>query len=103
MRISKSPNSTFPNHSVCKDLTGFATAAFIAWKLTVINAIDADMHPAIINTHIEISTRYEYDCSHLLIIHQATGDAIRNEINTSFKKSFDNNVTIPRTLAPSTL
>ena len=47
------------HYSLLKLFTGLATAAFIAWKLTVINAINADIHPAITNTHAEIGTRYE--------------------------------------------
>lgn len=47
-----------PIHSVLKLFTGFAIAAFIAWKLTVIKAMAADKPPAITNTHIEIFTRY---------------------------------------------
>ena len=35
--------------------------------------------------------------------HQAIGVAITMAIATSFKKSFDNNCTMPLTLAPSTL
>jgi hypothetical protein len=35
--------------------------------------------------------------------YHANGEATKNEINTSFKKSFDNNDTIPGVLAPNTL
>jgi hypothetical protein len=45
------PNPTFPNHSVLKLFTGFAIAAFIAWKLIVINAINSAVNAAIANTH----------------------------------------------------
>ena len=38
-------------HSVRNDFTGFATAAFIDWKLTVINAIRTATKPADKNTH----------------------------------------------------
>ena len=38
-------------YSVLKLFTGFAIAAFIAWKLTVINAINKARIPAIANTH----------------------------------------------------
>src|SRR6266487_1930819 len=90
-------------YSVLKLFTGLAIAAFIAWKLTVINAIATDIKPAIANTHQSILTRYEYDASQLFITHHATGDEITNEIRTSFRKSFDNNAVILCTLAPSTL
>ncbi len=46
------------SYSVLKLFTGFATAAFIAWKLTVANAIKIASTPAAINIHQEISTRY---------------------------------------------
>ena len=38
-------------HSVLKLFTGFATAAFIAWKLIVNNAISNAAQAAAINTH----------------------------------------------------
>ncbi len=38
-------------HSVLKLSTGFAIAAFIAWKLTVSNAINIAATPAIKNIH----------------------------------------------------
>jgi hypothetical protein len=38
-------------YSVRSDFTGFATAAFIAWKLTVINAINTVNTPAVLNIH----------------------------------------------------
>jgi hypothetical protein len=37
------------HYSVRKDLTGFATAVFIAWKLTVINAIPNEASAVIAN------------------------------------------------------
>jgi len=37
--VKKISSFTFAHHSVLKLLTGFATAAFIAWKLTVNNVI----------------------------------------------------------------
>ena len=39
------------NHSERRLLVGFANAAFIAWKLTVINAIAMVNKPAMANTH----------------------------------------------------
>ena len=39
-------------------LTGFATAAFIAWKLTVTNAIIIAANPPVIKSHQLISMRY---------------------------------------------
>ena len=38
-------------YSVLKLFTGFAIAAFIAWKLTVINAINITNNPADANSH----------------------------------------------------
>ena len=52
--ISKFPNSTFPNHSVLKLFTGFAIAAFIAWKLTVINVMANAPNPEAMNTQNDI-------------------------------------------------
>ena len=45
-------------HSVRSDFTGFAIAAFIAWKLTVINAINKAVIPAKANTHHSITVLY---------------------------------------------
>ena len=39
------------HYSLRRFFTGFAIAAFIAWKLTVINAIAMVIKPAIANTH----------------------------------------------------
>ena len=41
-------------HSVLKLFTGFANAAFIAWKLTVINVIASAPTPEAINTQNDI-------------------------------------------------
>ena len=38
-------------HSVRKLFTGLAIAALIAWKLIVMNAINAAINPAMTNTH----------------------------------------------------
>jgi len=38
------------NHSVLKDFTGLAMAAFIAWKLTVIKVINNAANAAIAKT-----------------------------------------------------
>ena len=55
-QISKLPSSNHQiikssNYSVRNDFTGLATAAFIAWKLTVINAIIIAKIPAIKNIY----------------------------------------------------
>ena len=39
------------SYSECKLSAGFASAAFIAWKLTVINAINKDPNPATTKIH----------------------------------------------------
>ena len=44
-------------YSVRKLLTGFAIAAFIAWKLIVIKAIVIIVNPVIANTHHSILIR----------------------------------------------
>ena len=90
-------------YSALNDFTGFATAAFIAWKLTVNNAIAIAIMPAIANIHQLISIRYAKACNHLFINHQAIGDAIKMAMHTSFTKSFDNNVVIPVTVQPNIL
>ena len=46
------------SYSVLKLFTGFATAAFIAWKLIVANAINTASIPAAINIHALILMRY---------------------------------------------
>jgi len=45
------------NYSVRKLFTGLASAAFIAWKLIVINAITAARMPAVKNIHHGIDIR----------------------------------------------
>ena len=45
-------------YSVLKLFTGFANAAFIAWKLIVSNATTIADMPAIKNIHIVMSTLY---------------------------------------------
>jgi hypothetical protein len=44
-------------YSVLKFFTGFASAALIAWKLTVINAMNMARSAAAINTHTLILMR----------------------------------------------
>jgi hypothetical protein len=44
-------------YSVLKFFTGLAIAAFIAWKLTVISAINNATDPAATNTHHDKSMR----------------------------------------------
>ena len=78
-------------HSVRNDFTGFAIAAFIAWKLTVINAISIVIIPAAKNIHPLIFMRNAKSCSHLFAAHHATGDAIRIAMATSFINSFESN------------
>ena len=45
-------------HSVLKLFTGLTTAAFIAWKLTVINAINITNKAADANSHQLMVIRY---------------------------------------------
>ncbi len=89
-------------YSVGKFFTGFAVAAFTAWKLTVNKAIDREPAPAIKNIHTLILIRYSKSFNHRCIKYQARGEAITSAMNTGFKKSFDNKVTIPVTDAPNT-
>ena len=56
-----------PPHSVLKLFTGFAIAALIAWKLTVINAMPIAVAPAIRNIHTLILILYAKSCSHSCI------------------------------------
>src|SRR4030095_6561640 len=90
------------NYSVRNDFTGFASAAFIAWKLTVANAIIIAINPAIANNHQLILMRYAKPCNHLFIVHHATGKAIMNDATTNWIKSFESNATIRASLAPNT-
>src|ERR1700694_2098683 len=91
------------NHSVLKLFTGFAIAAFIAWKLTVSKAINKAPIPATPKTHQLMVIRYAKLCNHLFITHQATGNAMHDAMNTSFKNSFESICVTCVTLAPSTL
>jgi hypothetical protein len=45
-------------HSERRLFTGFISAAFMAWKLTVANAITSDIMPAMANTHHWMLIRY---------------------------------------------
>ena len=85
-----------------KILAGFAIAAFIAWKLTVIRAINIAATPAMINAAQPICIRYAKSCSHLCIPSHANGTAITIEINTRMIKSFVRSETISGTEAPNT-
>src|SRR5664279_1653736 len=90
-------------YSVFKLFVGFATAARIAWKLTVMMAIQTAIRPASANIHQLMGVRYANAESHLFMAHQAMGVPIIKDNRTSFTKSFDKSWTIPLTLAPSTL
>src|SRR5438552_3891160 len=69
----------------------------------VINAIMIAKEPAAINTHQPIEIRQAKSWSHLFIKYHARGAAIIIAATTNFKKSFDNNFTIPTKEAPKTL
>jgi hypothetical protein len=90
-------------YSLLKLFTGLAIAAFIAWKLMVANAINNANAPAIKNIHQLIFILYAKFCNHLSMISHANGEAMNNAIATSFRKSFENKITMLATLAPSTL
>ena len=94
--------STSANHSLLKLFTGFATAALIAWKLMVNNAINTAVTPATKNIHQFILIRYAKSFSHSCMKYQASGAAMIKERNTNFKKSIDNKLTIFETEAPMT-
>ena len=49
--IHVSPFTSHVLHSVLKLFTGFAIAAFIAWKLIVVNAIAIEASPPATNNH----------------------------------------------------
>src|SRR6476619_1859383 len=97
---SSSVNREF--YSFLKLFTGFAIAAFIAWKLIVNNATNVADKPAMINTSHPILILYAKFSSHLCIPHHATGNATSAAIKINFKKSFESMATIFPTLAPST-
>ena len=90
-------------YSVLKDFTGLATAALIAWKLIVNNAINKAINVVMANTTQLIVVRYAKLCSHLFITSHARGEAIIAAITTSFKKSVESSATILVMLAPNTL
>src|SRR5512140_2558775 len=89
-------------YSVLKLLTGLAKAAFIAWKLIVNKATRAADNAAAAKTHQLRLILYSKFFSHTCMPHHATGNASRDAINTSFKKSFDSMATIFPALAPNT-
>src|SRR6185503_1027119 len=90
------------HYSVRSDFTGLAIAAFNALRPTVANATNKANAPAMTNTHQYIFVRYAKSFNQLFIIHQATGIARTDAINTSLTKTFDNIVTSPVTEAPTT-
>jgi len=51
LQYFNSPLGVRASYSVLKLLTGFMTAAFIAWKLMVNNAIKIAIKPASANSH----------------------------------------------------
>src|SRR4030095_6654434 len=93
---------TFGLHSVRKLFTGLASAAFIAWKLTVSNAIANAATIAPPKIHQLILTLYGKSFNQSFIAHQATGKAINAAITTSTRKFFDNSPTILNTFAHTT-
>ena len=99
LRINRDSVTT---HSVRSDFTGFAMAAFNAFKPTVKNATNNANAPAITNIHQYIFVRYAKSLSQLFIIHQETGIAIKDAISTNLMKSFESIDTIPETEAPNT-
>src|ERR1041385_7453027 len=88
-------------YSIRKLLTGFAAAALIARKPTVIAAMAVTTSAAIANIHHDIFVLYAKSCNQLFITYQATGAAITNDHITNFKKSPDNMNTILFTVAPN--
>ncbi len=89
-------------HSVLKFFVGFATAALIAWKLTVIIAIIIASNPATIKIQGLMFILYSNFCNQSCMIHHAAGNDTKQASPTNCKKSFDNNVAIPAILAPNT-
>jgi len=51
LRAAGNPQHTTENYSFRKLSTGVAVAAFMVWKLIVINAMNKAIKPAIANTH----------------------------------------------------
>src|SRR5438045_1889503 len=86
-------------YSILKLFTGFETAALIACILIVKNAIKKAVPHASTIIHTLNGALYAKLCSQLFTKYQATGVAIKNEINTSFKKSLDKSDTIPAVFA----
>src|SRR5579862_5649629 len=90
-------------YSVRNDLTGLATAAFIAKKLIAINAINTANNPASKKTHQLIFMRYAKLFNQLCIAHHVIGMEIINATQTSNKNSFDISTSTCFIDAPSTL
>src|SRR5262249_21750074 len=65
------------HYSLLKLFTGFATAAFIAWKLIVNTVMMKITDPAAKKIPTPILILYAKLCNHWLATHQATGKAIR--------------------------
>src|SRR5678815_2626850 len=71
--------------------------------LIVSNATKNVLAHASTMIHTENGARYAKLCNQRLTKYHATGEAMKNEIITSFKKSFDKSDTMPAVLAPNTL
>ena len=90
-----------PLYSVLKLFTGFANAAFTAWKLIVNNAIPNATTPASTNTHHSILILYTKSCNHVLAAYHASGLATTIAIIISSRKSLDNNEIMLGIFAPN--
>ena len=82
-------------HSALKLFIGLANAAFMDWKLIVINEISKALAPASANIHQLMGARYAKSINHLFISHPETGKAKMIAITTSLRKSLDNNAAMP--------
>ena len=92
----------FRFYSILKLFTGFATAAFIDCKQTVINAIAIAINPGNASIHHSIFIRYAKSSSQVFIANQATGMAMIVAMATNCIKFLPNIIVTEATEAPNT-
>src|SRR6202012_5268856 len=90
-------------HSERRLLTGFASAALIAWKLMVNSVINIAAMPDAINTPGPMLTRYGYFWSHCCRKYKAMGEATTQLRSTSTTNSRESNNHTWAMEAPNTL
>ena len=72
-------------HSVLKLVAGFTRAAFAEWNIAVADAVITITKAETINGNTDKPVLYGNKCNQLYMKYQATGNAMKTEINASHK------------------